>query len=351
MKRERGITLIALVITIIVLLILSGVTIAMITGEHGIIAKAKLAVKRTKQAQEKQQEDFANLVNQIDKIVGETSGESGTIRDGINVGDYIDYKPDGSEEDDGPVYAATELDEKYTGSTSNTDIKQDKDIKWQILKVYDDGSIDIIGTETSQPVYFKKATGYNNVVYILNDICKKLYSRESDGIYARSVNSKDFEKAETTEGTAAREKYISDKIEKLDGGTTYIQSVDKVNNTVTYEKDYSYYPNLYAQEIGAGIDEKPKTEGLEQIETSILDTTIGNEAEKQANNLTTTCTDYNLTIDETNYGETSKVLCNNGAGFWVASRGVECLDSKAQFVVQMCNRNTISRLWSFYFIS
>ena len=35
MKSQKGITLIALVITIIVLLILAGVTIAMLTGENG----------------------------------------------------------------------------------------------------------------------------------------------------------------------------------------------------------------------------------------------------------------------------------------------------------------------------
>ena len=40
LKRSKGITLIALVITIIVLLILAGVTIASITGENGILRKS-----------------------------------------------------------------------------------------------------------------------------------------------------------------------------------------------------------------------------------------------------------------------------------------------------------------------
>ena len=42
-KRERGITLIALVITIIVLLILAGVSIAMLTGQNGILTQANNA--------------------------------------------------------------------------------------------------------------------------------------------------------------------------------------------------------------------------------------------------------------------------------------------------------------------
>lgn len=42
--QELGITLVALVVTIIVLLILAGVTISLVLGENGIIGKAKLAV-------------------------------------------------------------------------------------------------------------------------------------------------------------------------------------------------------------------------------------------------------------------------------------------------------------------
>ena len=43
LKKERGITLIALVITIIVLLILAGVTIAMVVGDNGILTRAREA--------------------------------------------------------------------------------------------------------------------------------------------------------------------------------------------------------------------------------------------------------------------------------------------------------------------
>ena len=50
-RNERGITLIALVITIIVLLILAGVSIAMLTGQNGILTKAQNAKNRTEEAQ------------------------------------------------------------------------------------------------------------------------------------------------------------------------------------------------------------------------------------------------------------------------------------------------------------
>ena len=54
-KEEKGITLIALVITIIVLLILAGVSIAMLTGENGILTQAKNAKKETERAAEEEE--------------------------------------------------------------------------------------------------------------------------------------------------------------------------------------------------------------------------------------------------------------------------------------------------------
>lgn len=51
MRNQKGITLIALVITIIVLLILAGVSIAMLTGNNGILTKANNATEATGQAE------------------------------------------------------------------------------------------------------------------------------------------------------------------------------------------------------------------------------------------------------------------------------------------------------------
>ena len=51
LKNNKGITLIALVITIIVLLILAGVSIAMLTGENGILNQASRAGDETNRAE------------------------------------------------------------------------------------------------------------------------------------------------------------------------------------------------------------------------------------------------------------------------------------------------------------
>ena len=68
-KNNKGITLIALVITIIVLLILAGVTIAALEGDNGIVTRAKEAVKKTKTAQEeelKQLDEFEKMLKDIE---------------------------------------------------------------------------------------------------------------------------------------------------------------------------------------------------------------------------------------------------------------------------------------------
>ena len=65
LKTNKGITLIALVITIIVLLILAGVTIATLTGDNGILTKAQNAKEKNAQ---KTVEEQINLAVQASRI-------------------------------------------------------------------------------------------------------------------------------------------------------------------------------------------------------------------------------------------------------------------------------------------
>ena len=51
-RRDKGITLIALIVTIIILLILAGVTINLVTGQNGIINRAKATKEITTGAQD-----------------------------------------------------------------------------------------------------------------------------------------------------------------------------------------------------------------------------------------------------------------------------------------------------------
>ena len=71
-KSDRAITLIALIVTIIVLLILAGVTINSVVGTDGVIKKSKIAVNEYKKKSEEEEKSIKDLVNIIDENVNET---------------------------------------------------------------------------------------------------------------------------------------------------------------------------------------------------------------------------------------------------------------------------------------
>ena len=64
-KQSKGITLIALVITIIVLLILAGVTISMLTGENGILKQATSAKDTTDKSEFEEQVKLAVMASKV----------------------------------------------------------------------------------------------------------------------------------------------------------------------------------------------------------------------------------------------------------------------------------------------
>lgn len=66
---ENGITLVALVITIIVLVILAGVSINLVLGDNGIIQKAKLGKENYEVASEEEKDKLQSMTNLIDDIV------------------------------------------------------------------------------------------------------------------------------------------------------------------------------------------------------------------------------------------------------------------------------------------
>jgi len=74
LKEKSGITLIALVITIIVLLILAGVSISMLTGDNGIITQAQKAKEKTEEAKIREEQQLESLLN---KITSEVPSEEG----------------------------------------------------------------------------------------------------------------------------------------------------------------------------------------------------------------------------------------------------------------------------------
>ena len=67
LKSKTGVTLIALIITIIILLILATVTISALVGENGLITSTKRAEEQHKEAEKKEE----TSLNAIDDYISE----------------------------------------------------------------------------------------------------------------------------------------------------------------------------------------------------------------------------------------------------------------------------------------
>ena len=85
--KNKGITLIALVVTIIVLLIFAGISISMLTGQNGILTRASEAKKSTGKAQTQEQEDLKTTEDNMDRILGIDKSEYGELKKG---GKYVE---------------------------------------------------------------------------------------------------------------------------------------------------------------------------------------------------------------------------------------------------------------------
>ena len=68
LQKNKGITLIALVITIIVLLILAGISIATLTGNNGLLSKATSAKEETKKAEIREEIELAIIAIQAEEL-------------------------------------------------------------------------------------------------------------------------------------------------------------------------------------------------------------------------------------------------------------------------------------------
>ncbi len=94
-KHTSGITLIALVVTIIVLLILAGISITMLSGENGILQAAKNASIKTKEASAKEEVSLAWIECETEYKLGELSREEAFSKENMNrhlnnIGEIID---------------------------------------------------------------------------------------------------------------------------------------------------------------------------------------------------------------------------------------------------------------------
>lgn len=244
-RKEKGITLVALVITIVILLILAGISISTLTNT-GIFEKVKEAKSLSENAEKKQNEVLDEYEKEMDQY-GDNTFISKFNSGKIKVGDYVSYIPD---------IANTNiiLDElsTYSGSIANTTstLKQEMDLKWRVLDVKD-GKVRLISEEpTKFKITLSGYNGYNNAVKLLDDVCNNLYNNKEISYNVRNLKledilmelrEKDYSKIDSNYGImfTLNKKFYPDILLKEKGQT--------VNEITGNELDYSEQKNLILQ--------------------------------------------------------------------------------------------------------
>ncbi len=87
-KQDKDITLIALVVTIIVLLVLAGLTISLALNQNGIIERSKLAASKYSAAADKEQADLEEFNSKVNNITTESEISKLTIGTALDAADY-----------------------------------------------------------------------------------------------------------------------------------------------------------------------------------------------------------------------------------------------------------------------
>lgn len=108
-KQEKGITLIALVVTIIILIILAGVSIALVLGDNGIVNRSKLAKKEYINAASDEEQQLEGALNEMEMVVG--SNRDTTIKN--------NYRTDGTETESNEYFDGKKIYRKYITKTLN----------------------------------------------------------------------------------------------------------------------------------------------------------------------------------------------------------------------------------------
>lgn len=268
-SKEKGITLIALIITIIVLLILATVSVATLTGENGIITKAMEARNKTIIAEEDEKVTLAviasrdtngnfsiellkkELKNQgltyeenEEAIVVTTTnkiyrinekGEIGAISTEVKVGDYVAYNTTNNYSYTSPKGSGTSHGNGY----QNQKFTSNSNMKWRILRNdTKTGEIVLISelpiaTDEGEAFGLNGVVGYLYAEQELNEICAIYGHGKGANINKKFTYETGFIGEELTLGT-------------IKGSGARSINVDDINSVTGYNpEEYEGYGDIY----------------------------------------------------------------------------------------------------------
>ena len=280
MKKNKGITLVALVVTIVVLLILAGVSINLVLGDNGIIAKAKEAQRKSAEATQNDLKGMNGLVSEMEgALAGSGSGNGGAGGSGTGTkvpaeatAETAPYFPDNTftkkegtidtglviQDASGneyvwvvvprttAVYATTGLGKTTFTDADYTSIENDLKEYTKTYRGNTDFS-DVYYPDDKNVGWFADATAYNN---LKNSMLKSVY--ENGGFYVGRYEAG----IDTTTGTNR----TSNTDKNSDGKYTIEGMPAPVSKADAYP--YTYVTRTQAQNLASNVNSGTKTSSL-----------------------------------------------------------------------------------------
>lgn len=225
-------------------------------------------------------------------VDGNIEYNSNLLINNVKIGDYVNYIPD-------------KVSEPYQLENVGHDgeIFQEE-LNWRVLSINEGKVILISDTATTSEITLSGEDGYNNGVYVLNDLCKTLYSKSGIAI-SRSINENDIDNVSTFNKSS----FINDE------GIAY-------GETKQYTEDwYKYCPNLY----NSALDDS--------VQTANTYPTLGH-SQDTSKPLTIKNTGYQYTLKDYITGLNYELI-KKDYSYWLASRFSYCLTARPYFGLKL----------------
>ena len=264
LKSKKGITLVALVVTIVVLLILAGVSINLVLGDNGIISKAQEGKTKSAEASENDLKGMNSLIDEME-----------TVLNGGNTEETVPYLPSSdfhydtsTSVDTGLVIADSNGNEyvwvvvpkslyNNTNYNSNNEKKPSSSTDYvniehclqQYTAIYRNGTSysDIYAADTANVGWFEDETEYNN---LKNSMLKSVY--ENGGFYVGRY--------EAGIDTIKGENRTSDTEKNSDGKYTIEGMPTPVTKADAYP--YTWVTRTQAQNLANNVNSGSRTSSL-----------------------------------------------------------------------------------------
>ena len=215
MRKQKGITLVALVVTIVVLLILAAVSINIAFGNNGIFTQAQKAAGDTAAAVDYEANELGKLMeNFVKNSIGdmETPTEEYYLVDQVEVGDYVAYDAGtwsstvgnpSSSGSFGSYTAGTNKGTSVLTSNSNSCIAPTNG--WRVFSKSGSGAtgvVTLISAGCPAQVYYSFNSGdsVNEMITALNNFANTNFVNSTYSTSARNATYEDINPLDNTSG-------------------------------------------------------------------------------------------------------------------------------------------------------